>query len=61
MKRMEAKEMVFNAMKKAGKELKTGEVAELAGLDKKEAEKAVKVLAAEARIFSPRRCFWKVK
>jgi hypothetical protein len=58
---MEAKEKVFTAMKKAGKELKTVEIAELAGVDKKEAEKAVKVLAADARIFSPRRCFWKVK
>ena len=58
---METKEKVFTAMKKAGKELKTGEIAELAGVDKKEAEKAVKVLAADARIFSPRRCFWKVK
>jgi hypothetical protein len=58
---MEAKEVVFNAMKKAGKELKTGEIAELSGVDKKDAEKAVKILAAEARIFSPRRCFWKVK
>jgi hypothetical protein len=58
---MEAKEQVYTAMKKVGKELKTGEIAELTGLDKKETEKAVKVLAAEARIFSPRRCFWKVK
>jgi len=58
---MEAKEHVFTAMKKARKELKTGEIAELAGLDKKETEKAMKVLAAEARIFSPRRCFWIVK
>jgi hypothetical protein len=48
-------------MKKAGKELKAGEIAELAGVDKKEAEKAVKILNAEARIFSSRRCFWKVK
>jgi hypothetical protein len=58
---MDVKEKVYNAMKKAGKELKTGEIAELAGLDKKEAEKAVKILNVEARIFSPRRCFWKVK
>jgi hypothetical protein len=58
---MEAKEKVYNAMKTAGNELKTGEIAELAGLDKKEAEKAVKILASESRIFSPRRCFWKVK
>jgi len=58
---METKEKVFNAMKKAGKELRTGEIAELASVDKKEAEKAIKVLNSEARIFSPTRCFWKVK
>lgn len=58
---MEAKEKIFSAMKKAGRELKTGEIADLAAVDKKEAEKAVKVLAAENRIYSPKRCFWKVK
>jgi len=58
---MEPKDKIFNAMKKAGKELRTGEIADLAGLDKKEVEKAIKILDKEARIFSPKRCFWQVK
>ena len=58
---MEIKEKVFTAMNKAGKPLRTGEVAELAGVDKKDAEKAIK--AAEYRrqgIFTCR-CLWQVK
>jgi hypothetical protein len=58
---METKDKIYAAMKKSGKELRTGEIAELAGLDKKEVEKAVKALSTEDRIFSPKRCFWKVK
>jgi hypothetical protein len=58
---MDTKELVYNALKNAGKELRTGEIAGLAGVDKKDAEKAVKSLFAEKRIFSPKRCFWKVK
>jgi len=41
---MEAKEKVYQAMQKSGKALKTGEVAEIAGIDKKDAEKAIKQL-----------------
>ena len=58
---MDIKEKVYNAMKKANKEMRTGEIADLAEVDKKEAEKAINSLNAEARIFSPKRCFWKVK
>jgi len=58
---MEIKERIFDVMKKAGKELRTGEIANLAGMDKKEVEKAIKSLTTEARIFSPKRCFWQVK
>ena len=43
-------------MKDANKPLRTGEIAELAGLDKKEVDKAMK--EAEALIFSPIRCCW---
>ena len=39
---MENKEKVFKVMQKSGKALRTGEVAELAGIDKKDAEKAIK-------------------
>ncbi|MBN1789209.1 MAG: MarR family transcriptional regulator [Bacteroidales bacterium] len=58
---MEIKEKVIAAMNKAGKPLRTGEVAELAGIDKKDAEKAIKVLNTEGKIFSPARCLWQAK
>jgi hypothetical protein len=55
---MNHKETVLSVMKKAGKPLRAGEIAELAGLDKKEVDKAMKELKAEALIFSPIRCCW---
>jgi len=45
-------------MKSAGKPLKAGEIAEAAGLDKKEADKAIKKLKSEGKITSPKMCFW---
>jgi endonuclease V-like protein UPF0215 family len=58
---MDNKEKVYQAMQKSGKALRTGEVAELAGIDKKEAEKAIKQLNTEGKVFSPVRCFWQAK
>lgn len=45
-------------MREAAKPLRTGEIAELTGLDRKEVDKAMKELKAEALIFSPIRCCW---
>ncbi len=50
--------IVLDAMTKAGKPVRTGEIAEASGLEKKEVEKAMKELKAEAKIVSPKRCFW---
>lgn len=58
---METREIVFAAMQKAGKALKAGEVADLAGLEKKDVEKAIKQLNTEGKVFSPVRCFWQAK
>lgn len=58
---MENAEKVLDAMKKAGKALKAGEIAELSGLDKKEVDKVMKVLKEEEKIVSPKRCFWEPK
>ena len=55
---MELRERVLDIMKKEGKPLKTTEIATLAGLEKKDAEKAIKLLKEEDKIFSPIRCFW---
>jgi len=45
-------------MQKAGKPLRSGEIAELTGLDKKEVEKAIKKLKKEGKIESPKRCYY---
>ena len=58
---MENTQKVLDAMKGAGKALKAGEIAELAGLDKKEVDKAMKVLKQDEKIVSPKRCFWEPK
>lgn len=58
---MEVKTQVLNAMKAAGKPLRPGEIAELAGIDKAEVEKAIKSLKTEDLIYSPKRCFYEAK
>jgi hypothetical protein len=58
---MEIKDKVLSIMHKAGKPLRTGEIAEMAGIEKKDAEKAIKLLNAEGTVFSPIRCFWQEK
>ncbi len=55
---MEKTTQVLEAMKKAGKPLKAGELAELTGLDKKDVEKAMDALKKEGKIVSPIRCQW---
>ncbi len=54
-------EKVLAVMTAAGKPLKAGEIAELAGLDKKVVEKAMNELKKEEKIVSPVRCAWEVK
>ena len=51
-------ELVFKVLKEAGKPLKSKEIAELAGLDKKEVDKAIKILKKEGKIISPKRCYY---
>ena len=55
---METKEKVLATMKAAGEALNAGKIAELSGLDRKEVDKAMKVLKEEGAIVSPVRCKW---
>jgi hypothetical protein len=55
---MEAKELVLEAMKKAGAPLNAGKIVELTGLDRKEVDKAMKLLKTEGAIVSPKMCYW---
>ena len=58
---METKEKVLDTLKKSGNPLKSGEIAEISGVDKKEVDKAIKVLKTEGLIESPKRCFYSAK
>jgi len=58
---MEAKELVLAAMKTAGVPLNAGKIVELTGLERKEVDKAMKQLKAEAAIVSPKVCYWQPK
>ena len=55
---MNEKELVLDAMKKAGEPLNAGKVAELTGLDRKIVDKAMADLKKEGAIVSPVRCKW---
>ena len=54
--RMEKK--VLDAMKKAGKPIRPGEVAKILGEDSKNVSKAINELKKQRKIVSPKRCFW---
>ena len=57
---MEIKEKVLATMKGAGEPLNAGKIAELSGIDRKEVDKAMKLLKEEGAIVSPVRCKWTV-
>jgi hypothetical protein len=59
--KMETNDKVLAAIKKAGKPVSAGEVAELSKLDRKEVDKAMKLLKERGAIVSPRRCYWEAK
>ena len=58
---MENIDLVFKTFMESEKPLKGGEVAEISGLDKKEVDKAIKLLKKEEKIISPKRCFYEAK
>lgn len=55
---METKEIVLEAMKKAGAPVNAGKIVELTGLERKDVDKAMKALKTEGAIVSPKVCFW---
>lgn len=55
---METKEIILEAMRKAGMPLNAGKVAELTGLDRKTVDKAFAEMKKEGSIVSPVRCKW---
>jgi len=55
---MQIKELVLEAMKKAGEPVNAGKIVEISSLDRKEVDKAMAELKKEGAIVSPKRCFW---
>ena len=56
---MEEKEhMVLEAMEKAGKPVRPGDVAKMVGLAKDEVSKVIRSLKKKGKITSPKRCFY---
>ena len=55
---MNEKEMILEAMKKAGEPLNAGKIAEITGLDRKAVNKAMAAMKKDGSIVSPVRCKW---
>ena len=53
-----AEDKILKAMQKEAKPLKSGEIAELTGIDKSEVGKAIKKLSGDGKVVSPKRCFY---
>ncbi|MDD4576303.1 MAG: MarR family transcriptional regulator [Bacteroidales bacterium] len=58
---MESKEKVLIIMAQIGDAVRPSDIAEKAGMDKKDLDKVIKVLKSEDKIFSPKRCFYQIK
>ncbi|MFB0561218.1 MAG: transcriptional regulator [Candidatus Lokiarchaeia archaeon] len=50
--------VVLEAMKKAGKPVRPGDVAKMTGLESKEVSDAIKNLKKEGKVMSPKRCYY---
>jgi Mn-dependent DtxR family transcriptional regulator len=49
---------VVTAMKKAGKPVKAGEIANVLGVENKEVSKVFQELKKQGKIVSPKRCYY---
>jgi hypothetical protein len=49
---------VLDAMKKAGKPVKPGEVAEMIGEESKAVSKIISALKKQGKVTSPKRCYY---
>ena len=56
---MEDKErMVLEAMEKAGKPLRPGDIAKMLGLESREVSRIIRSLRKKGKVTSPKRCFY---
>nr|WP_263315229.1 transcriptional regulator [Methanothermococcus thermolithotrophicus] len=56
--KMENEQKVIDAMRKAGKPVRPGDVAKETGLESKEVSKIIKKLKEEGKVISPKRCYY---
>ncbi len=54
-------DIVIKTLKETGKPMKAKEIAEKAGLEKADVDKAIKKLKKDEKIWSPKVCFYEVK
>jgi len=54
----EKEQMVLEAMEKAGKPVRPGDVAKAVGLAKDEVSKIIRSLKKKGKVNSPKRCFY---
>jgi len=52
---------VLEAMKKAGKPVRPGDVAKMLGVDSKEVSKVIGTLKKKGKVISPKRCYYAVE
>ena len=55
---MNEKELILEAMRKAGEPLNAGKISELTGLDRKVVDEAMAAMKKDGSIVSPIRCKW---
>ena len=55
---MDNTQIVIKTLEASDKPMKAGEIAEAAGMDRKDVDKAMKILKQEGKIVSPKVCFW---
>jgi biotin operon repressor len=58
---MDTKELVLNVLRNSPSPLKSQEIADKTGIEKKDVDKAIKALKTEDKITSPKVCYYCVK
>ncbi|MFX1466092.1 MAG: transcriptional regulator [Promethearchaeota archaeon] len=51
-------QIIIDAMKKANKSVRPGDIAKITGLESKEVSKVIKELKKSGKIISPKRCYY---